>query len=203
MGCHEGLQLPDERRVPSELELCLDQVFLRRDAELVEPRSHDPGEVQLVEVGERGAAPELEPLAQQPRPRRRLRVPRLLQQPLEAVAVDGLSRHGKPVAGRLRHENVPPDQLPQRRDGVLQRPDRRRGRGFPPEVGDETVGRDDLTGAQRQRGEQRTLLPARQRDDPVAVPDLQRAEEADLHRRVVTPRTSKANPRDEPRMIAA
>ncbi len=53
----------------------------------------------------------------------------------------------------------------------------------PPEVGDEPVGRDDLTGAKRQSGEQRTLLPARQRDDPVAVPDLQRAEEADLHRR--------------------
>ncbi len=77
------------------------------------------------------------------------------------------------------------------------------GARFAPEVGNEPVGRDDLTGAQRQSGEQRTLLPARQRDDPVAVPDLQRAEEADLHRRVVTPRTSKANRSDERGVIAA
>ena len=55
-------------------------------------------------------------------------------------------------------------------------------RALAPEVEDEPVGGHDLAGAQRKRGEQRTLLPARQRDDPVAVPDLQRPKEADLHR---------------------
>ena len=132
MGCHEGIQLSDERRVPPELELCVDQVFLRRDAQLVEPRGLEPGEVLLVEIGERRSAPEPERVAQQLDPPGRIRVPRVREQPLEAVDVDGVARHGKPVAGRLRDEHVPTDQLPQRRDGVLQRTDRRRGRACPP-----------------------------------------------------------------------
>ena len=190
--------------MPPELELCVDQVFLRRDAQLLEPPGLVPREVLLPDIRERRPAPEPERVTQQLDPPGGIRIAaRPSTSASKRLHVDAVARHGKPVAGRLRDENVPTDQLAQRRDGVLQRAGRRRGRAFAPEVGNEPVGRDHLTGAKRQRGEQRTLLPARQRDDPVAVPDLQRAEEADLHRRVVTPRTSKANRSDERGVIAA
>ena len=96
--------------------------------------------------------------------------------------VDAAARHGEPVARRLRDEHVPADQLAQRRDRVLQRTGRGCRRRLSPEICNQAVGRYDLTGTQRQGGEQRTLLPARQRDDPVAVPDLQGPKEADFHR---------------------
>ncbi len=184
------LQLPDERSVPAEPELGVDPLLLRRHAQLVETCGLEPREVLLLEIGERRPAPELERIAEQPGLRRRLRVSCLLQQALEAVAIDGIPPDDEPVAGRLRDEDVSPDQLAQRRHRVLERPGRRRGRALPPEVGDEPVGGHDLTRAQRQCGEEGTLLSARQRDDPIAVPDLERAEQADLHRSVVTPATS-------------
>ena len=199
---HEALQLAHERRVAAELELRVDPVLLCRHAQLVEPRRLEPGEVLVVEIRERRAAPELEPRAQQPGPRRRLRLARLPQQALESVAVDGIARHGQPVPGRLGDEDVPSDQLAQRRDRVLQRPGRGRRRILAPEVDDETVGRDRLAGTERERSEQCALLAPGQRNGRVAVPHLDRSEQADLHRRVVTPRTSKANRPDERRVTA-
>ena len=88
MGCDESLQLSDKRRVPPELELCVDPVLLRRDAQLVEPRGLEPGEVLLVEVRERRPAPEPERLRQQLARRAEVRVPCGREQPLEAVDVD-------------------------------------------------------------------------------------------------------------------
>ena len=167
--------------MPAELELGVDPVLLRRHPQLVEARGLEAREVLFVEVGERGPAPERERLAQQPGPGRRFRLSCFLQQPLEAVAVDGFALEGEPVAGRLRDEDVPPEHLAQRRNGVLERAGRRRGRALAPEVGDEPVGGDDLAGPQRERREQRALLPARQRDDAFAVPDLERTEQPDLH----------------------
>ena len=182
MRRRELLQLADERRVPSEPELGVDSLLLRRQPQLVEPFGREPGEVLLADVYERRPAPEPERVTQQLDPPSEIRAPRGLEQRLEAIDVDVLASHGKPVARRLCDEHVPADQLAERRDGVLQRSGRGRRRPLPPEVGNEPVGRDDLTGTQRQGGEQRTLLPARQRDDPVAVPDLERPKEADFHR---------------------
>ena len=61
-----------------------------------------------------------------------------------------------------------------------------------PEVVDEPVDRDDLAGADQQRREQDALLPARDGDPISAVPHLERAEDAELHRPVVTPSGSAA-----------
>ncbi len=76
MGCHESLQLSDERRVPPELELCVDQVFLRRDAQLLEPPGLVPKEVLLPDIRERRPAPEPERVTQQLDPPGGIRVPR-------------------------------------------------------------------------------------------------------------------------------
>ena len=122
MARDELLQLADEHRVPSELELGVDPLLLRRHPQLVQARGLEPGELLLLEVGERRPVPEVERLAQQPRPRRRLRCPGLVHEPFEAVAVDRLPRDGEPVARRLRDDDVPSDELAQRRDGVLEGP---------------------------------------------------------------------------------
>ena len=197
VGRDELLELAYEGGVVSEFELGVDPVLLRGDPQLLEAGGFEPGEVLLVEVGERGSAPELEGFAEQPCFRGRLGVSGLLQQPFEAVAVDGVLRQGEPIAGRSRDKDVSPDQLPQRGDGVLERPGRRRRRALAPEVGDQPVGGDGLAGPQCQRGQERTLLPPRQRNDPVGAPQLERAEQADVHGRVVTPSTSKANAPNE------
>ena len=89
----------------------------------------------------------------------------------------------------MRHD-VAAEQLAERRDGVLERPDRRRRRALAPQIGDEPVGRDDLARPQGERGQERALLAARQRDHPLAVAHLEQPEEADLHASVVTPTTN-------------
>ena len=96
----ERLELADERGVPAERELGVDPLFERGHPQLVEPRRLEPGELLLVEIGQRRAAPERERLAQEPRPRRFLGGARGGEQPLEAVRVDALRlerRAGSPA----------------------------------------------------------------------------------------------------------
>ena len=120
MRRRELLQLADERRVPSEPELGVDSLLLRREPQLVEPFGREPGEVLLADVYERRPAPEPERVTQQLDPPSEIRAPRRLEQRLEAIDVDVLASHVKPVARRLCDEHVPADQLAERRDGVLQ-----------------------------------------------------------------------------------
>ena len=86
--------------MPAERELGVDPLLERDDPQLVEPRRLEPGELLLVEVGERRAAPERERLAQQRRAPCRLGAARFGEQALEAVRVDALGLERQPVAGR-------------------------------------------------------------------------------------------------------
>ena len=104
------------------------------------------------------------------------------EQPFEAVRVDSFRlerRAGSPEPASRTTSR--PSALRSAADGVLERPGRRRGRPLTPQVGDEPVGRDDLARAQRECGQQRALLPARQSNHPLAVAHLEQAEEANLH----------------------
>ena len=76
VGGDQGLELADERRVAAELELGVDPLLERGEAQLVEPRGLEAREVLLVEIGERGAAPEGERLGQERRARGRIRASR-------------------------------------------------------------------------------------------------------------------------------
>ena len=175
--------------MPAERELRLDPVLQGDHAQLVEPPRRESRELFLVQIGQRGPVPEGECLLQQRRPPRRLDVARLGEQPLEPVRVDRFRLEREPVAGWLRDDEVAPERLPQRPDRVLQRALSRRGRPLTPQVGHQPVGRDNLSGPQREGSQKRPLLAPRQGHDPLAVPYLERPEEANLHEAVVTPLT--------------
>ena len=69
----------------------------------------------------------------------------------------------------------------------LQRLDSRRGRGVPPELVDQQVTGHGLVRAQKQQRQERSLLTAAKRQHPASVPDLDRAEDAELHSFILAP----------------
>ena len=190
VGGDERFQLPDKLSVAAEQELGVEPILERDDAQLIEPRGFEPGELLLVEVCERRTVPQRERLVEQRNPLRRVRLSRIAEQAFEAICIDVFGFDREPVAGGLRDDEVAAEQLAERMDGVLERAGRGRGRSLAPEVGDEPVGGNDLSCPQCQRGEERPLLAAGESDDPVAVPHLERPEETYLHLLVVTPATN-------------
>jgi hypothetical protein len=90
------------------------------------------------------------------------------------VRIDALGLEREAIAGRLREQDFVSERLAEGGDGVLERAGRRCGRAFAPEIGDEPIGRDGFAGAQRERGEQRPLLAARQCNGALAVAHLER-----------------------------
>ena len=189
MGGDQGLELADEHGVAAQRELGVDPLLERGHAQLVQPCGSPSREVFLVEIGERGAAPEGERLGQERRPCRRIRAAGGRQQPLEAVGVDSFRLERQPVARSLRQHDVAAERLAESGHAVLERPRRRRRRPLAPEIVNEPVGRDDFARPQRECGQQRALLPARQRNHALAVAHLEHAEEPNLHCLVVTPET--------------
>ena len=187
LGC-ERFELRDEDGVPAEVELGLDPLLHRREAELVEAIGLRAGPRLVGEVGERRPAPQRERLAQRLGPCGRVERGGLGEQPLEPCRVDGVRRHVEHVARRPRAQQIGAEDAAEAGNGVLERPDSRRRRPLAPELIDEPVDRDDDAGPHEQRREQRALLAPRQRDhDPPVVPNLERAEETELHRPFVTP----------------
>ena len=81
-----------------------------------------------------------------------------------------------------QHRTGRTERLAQLGDAHLQRRAARIRRLLAPQVVDEPVGRHDLVNAQQQNREQRALLGARQRHQRVAVGDLERAEDPEVHR---------------------
>ena len=69
---HESLEVPDDLRVAAEGELRVGEVLLRAEPQLLQPSDVGLAGVVVVQVGQRGAAPQREPLVQ--RPRRRIRI---------------------------------------------------------------------------------------------------------------------------------
>ena len=134
--------------------------------------------------------PESERLGEQRSASLRVRAQRFAAQAHEAVRIDVFGLERQPVAGRLGDENAGPERLAQRPDGVLERTGGGRGRSLAPDHGHESIGRDDLASPQRERCEERPLLAAGKRNDPIAVLRLERPKEAYLHRLVVTPATN-------------
>ena len=61
---HERLELADHLRVAAERQVCVDALFERDQAQLVEPRDLLLGERLVGEVRQRWAAPQREPLTQ-------------------------------------------------------------------------------------------------------------------------------------------
>ena len=116
---NKPLELPNQRAVSAEVELGVDPLLERDHAQLVQPSGLEPGEL-LLEVSERRAAPEPERLPEQLPTTRGLAAARACDQALEPVRVDRVRLHREPIAGRLRHQDLPPQRLPQPGDRVLQ-----------------------------------------------------------------------------------
>ena len=99
----ERLELADQRRVASRLEVVRDAGLQRGEPSLVELRRGGLRERLVGEVGERRPAPEREGVAEPARVR--------LGEPLEALDVELVGLDADEVAGRTGHDPVGPQRI--------------------------------------------------------------------------------------------
>ena len=85
------------------------------------------------------------------------------------------------VAGRARQQRPGREQLAQPRHVDVQGLHRRLGRLLAPELVDQPVAGEHLVRVHEQQRQQRALLRARERQRPVAVANLQRSQDPELH----------------------
>ena len=93
------------------------------------------------------------------------------------MRVDLIGRHGEHVSRRAEEQDVRPERLPQRHDGVLHRRRRVLRRVIAVELVDELLGRHDPARAQEESDEQRALSRPPERDRRLPVRHLERAED--------------------------
>ena len=189
----ERLQHADELLVAAELEVGVDAIGERRQANLLESPDLRLGEGLEGEIGEGWSAPERERFEE--RPDRQPRTPRaqgasaLLDQPLESIGVELVPPDTKEIARGPGDQHVvvvapsaPTSEcLAQLGDVHLYDLDSGRRRATGPELVDESIDRDDLVSVQQQDGQQHPLLAAAQRKLTLLRPDLKRPEDPKLH----------------------
>ena len=169
----EGLELADHLRLAAELELHLEPVLPCGYARFFEPGGFGRHRVFELNVREGRPTPEPERFSQARRPLLRRFAPGLADDALEPVDVDRIPRDVEQVARRARDEHVRAEHLPKLRDEVLERADGSLRRFVAPELVDEPIRRDDLSGAQREEREQGTLLLAAHVEDATVDVDLE------------------------------
>ena len=175
----ELLQLGDELHVAAERKVGVDPLLERREAELVEVRGRLARRLSC-EIGERGTAPEREGLSQAVGGGGRLGAVGLLDEVPERVEIELARRDAEEVPGRPRDEPVA-ELATQPHQVVLERRLRRRRRIVAPDAVDEAVDRDDAVCLEQQQAEHRAPPQAADRDDALAGPHLERAEDPELH----------------------
>ena len=107
MRCHERLELNDDVRVATQLELGLDEILARRQLELLEASDGGVGERLESEVGERGPSEQPECVAELLRPLGRTVAACLRDEPLEARDVDLVAVDLEGVAAWTRADDLP------------------------------------------------------------------------------------------------
>ena len=177
-------QFRDQLRVATREQVRLDAILEADQAQLVEPVALDLRE-GLRELGQRLAAPQPERLAQLRRGGAGLtRFERRVAgaaQAIEAAGVDRLHIDFDEVAGRARDEHRDRQRLAQLRHVDLHHLRGRVRHLLAPQVLDQPVDRDRAVGRDQEAGEQRPLLEPAEDDGCVAVEDLHRAEQPELH----------------------
>ena len=146
----ERLELADEIGVPAHFQLGVDAVLECREPGLLQPAGLVARERLEGEIVQRGAAPQGQCRAELLPALARFRATCLGRQPLEAREVEALGIDPQDVAGRLGHDRLRADRLPQPRDVVLQRRSGRLRRLRSPHLVDQPVGGDELVGVQQQ-----------------------------------------------------
>ena len=175
----ERLQLGHELGVAAELEVDVDALLQRGEAQLVQVRGGGVHRLAL-EVGQGRAAPECQRLAEEAGRRLRVRAARLGDEGAEAVEVELARFDAEQVAGRPALDSVAQGGT-QPRDLVLERA----GHGgrwlLAPHSVHETPGRHGPVLRQQQQRRQRAPPGAAEGQRPLAVAHLQWTENAELH----------------------
>jgi hypothetical protein len=175
----EGLELRHEVRVAPESQVGVDAALERLEAKLGEVRrcSAHPFAGQ---VGERISSPQRERLVEQLSGLVRLADARLFDESPEAVEIELTRLDAKEIAGRPSDETVA-ELAPQAEDVVLQRAEGRGRRIVAPDQVDELLRCDDSVRLEQQRCDDRAALQAAERHDALAVEDLGRPQNPELH----------------------
>ena len=177
----QDLQLADEIRMATGGEIGVDALLERDEAQLLKSGDLRLQPPLVDQVGQRWAAPQCERLVQLARRRDRVGQARLAAQPLKVRKVELGRTDAQDVPRRPRVEPVRAQLRAQPRDIGLDALRGRRRRRLLPQVGEQAIGRDDLAGVQDQNREQRPLFDPSEGKRALAVDDLQRAEDAEVH----------------------
>jgi hypothetical protein len=181
----QGLELRDQLAAVADREIRLEAFLECLQPSVFELLHRLLRELLVLEVGERGAAPEREGLPQQVGSRGRIppgeRLAASAEEVLEAVEVQFARLHTQGVARRPPREPILPENLAQPRNVVVERVSRGRRRPLPPQPVDQAVTGYDLVSPQQQDRQQGPLLrPAKRLVATVAMYH-QRAEYPELH----------------------
>ena len=191
----QPLELSDHRAVAAEREVDVDPLLDRGHAELLEAGDLRLRERLVGEVRQRRPAPQVERLAKSLGCARRVPPPgdgnRHLELALETLRVERLGlgpqrippRPGRQDLARRPLGALRLEQPAQLSDVDLERVRRRRRWGLAPEGIDQPVARDRFVRVHEQDREQRTLLGGGQRQHAPLITNLERSEDAELHRR--------------------
>lgn len=177
----QPLQLRDQLRAPSRLEIGVDAALDRAHVELVETCDLSLEPDLVGDVRERRASPEIEGVCKVLRPLLRRQRVRIAYELLEAAKIDRVCGDTKCVTPFPAHEHVRTERLAEARDVVLERGGGVGRRVLAPQLVDQAVGSHHLVRAEDQECEQGTPLRAGDVDLHAAVGDLERAEDAELH----------------------
>ena len=185
LRCDEGLEARDQLLVASESELGVREILERAQAELLQACGLVRRELRIDNVDERGSAPELHPLGQQPRGQLRVfgeeRSTTFGGQPFEAPAVDRLFGRVQLIARRRGCENSAAigaglEQVAERGDMNLEGVLCPRRRALAPQRVDQVFSRNRTVRLERERQQHFALIAARDRHDVRSAPYLERAE---------------------------
>jgi len=179
MLADQGLELRNKVRVAPESQVGVDAALERLEAKL--------GEVRRCcayrfagQVGERISSPQRERLVEQLSGLVRLADARLFDESPETVEIELTSLDAEEIAGRPSDEAVA-ELAPQAEDVVLQRAEGRGRRIVAPDQVDELLRCDDSVHVEQQRCDDRAALQAAERHDALAVEDLDRPQNPELH----------------------
>ena len=186
---HQCLQLCDQLVVAPEREVGLDPQLDRRQPDLLQTSDRRLGEALVGEVGERGAPPQRQRLAQPLRGVGRqaagAQTPRLVHQPFELVEIEIVGLDPDQVARRPRGQHVLRKRLAKSRYMHVKRLVGALRRVLAPELVDQPVGGDDVVGMEQKHREKRARLGTAEGDLAAFVPHLERAQDPELHLKLV------------------
>ncbi len=167
---------PTSSACPPALEVGVDPLLERGEAQLVEPPDLALRESLVGEVGERRPAPErqaqLEALGLARRHAKRARIARASCSKRPRSVSSGAARSMYP--GGLVSSAVGSERLPQLGDHVLKRGRRRPRWVLAPELVEEPVGGDDTSRVERKQTEERALLLAAEHESALRRPTTSR-----------------------------